>query len=144
MTQTGKASIKRGKPSYFMAILGVTIVLLFIGVFGWLFLNAESYINKLKENVKMVAYVNDNAKKEYVDSLKSYIANKPYTRFIEYVDKATAKKRFIAQGEPDFSNILEENPLRASLEFNLKSNYVNKDTLEAIRKDLINRPLVVE
>jgi cell division transport system permease protein len=144
MAQVGKASIKRGKPSYFMSILGVTIVLFFIGIFGWLFLNAESYINKLKENVKVVAYLHDNAKMENVDSLKAYISNKPYTRFIEYVDKETAKKRFIAQGEADFSSILEENPLRASIEFNLKSNFVHKDTLESIRRDLINRPMVVE
>ncbi len=144
MSQPGKSSIKRGKPSYFMSILGVTIVLFFIGIFGWIFLSAERYTNVLKENVKMVAYIHDNAKKEHVDSLLLYIKNKPYTRFIEYVDKETAKKRFIAQGERDFSNILEENPLKASLEFNLKSDYVNKDTLESIRKDLINRPLIVE
>jgi cell division transport system permease protein len=127
-----------------MSILGVTIVLFFIGIFGWIFLSAEGYTNVLKENVKMVAYLNDNAKKEHVDSLLNYIKSKPYTRFVEYVDKETAKKRFIAQGERDFSNILEENPLKASLEFNLKSDYVNKDTLESIRKDLINRPLIVE
>jgi len=127
-----------------MSILGVTIVLFFIGIFGWIFLSAERYTNVLKENVKMVAYIHDNAKKPDVDSLMAYIKNKPYTRFIEYVDKETAKKRFIAQGETDFSNILEENPLKASLEFNLKSDYVKKDTLESIRKDLINRPLIVE
>ncbi len=127
-----------------MAILGVTIVLFFIGIFGWIFLNAESYTNILKENVRIIAYIHDNAKKADVDSLKSYLQTQPYTKFIEYVDKETAKRRFIAQGEPDFSNILEENPLRASLEFNLKSSFVNKDMLDSIRKDLINRPLVVE
>ena len=31
MAQPGKASIKRGKPSYFMSILGVTLVLFFLG-----------------------------------------------------------------------------------------------------------------
>jgi cell division transport system permease protein len=36
MSQSGKASIKRGKPSYFMSILGVTLVLLLLGVIGWL------------------------------------------------------------------------------------------------------------
>ena len=144
MSQPGKASAKRGKPSYFMSILGVTIVLFFIGIFGWIFLSAESYTKVLKENVTVIAYLNDRAKKPDVDSLKTYLQNKPYTKSIEYVDKETAKKRFIAKGEPDFSNILDENPLQASIEFNLKSSYVNKDTLESIRKDLINRPLVVE
>ena len=51
MAQFGKASAKRSKPSYFMAILGVTIVLFFVGIFGWLFLNAQMYVKKLKEDV---------------------------------------------------------------------------------------------
>ena len=32
MVQAGKASAKRSKPSYFMAILGVSIVLFFVGI----------------------------------------------------------------------------------------------------------------
>ena len=39
MAQNGKASSKRSKPSYFMAILGVSIVLFFVGIFGWVLLN---------------------------------------------------------------------------------------------------------
>lgn len=144
MSQPGKASVKRGKPSYFMSILGVSIVLFFIGIFGWIFISAESYTRVLRENVTVIAYLNDRAKKPDVDSLKAYLESQPYTRRIEYVDKETAKKRFMAKGEPDFSAILDENPLQASLEFNLKSNFVHKDTLESIRRDLINRPLVVE
>ncbi len=144
MPQQGKASVKKGKPSYFMAILGVTIVLLFIGIFGWLFLNAESYTRVLKENIRVAVYLHDNAKQPDIDSLKIYIQNKSFVKSIEFVDKETAKKRLIASGEKDFSNILDENPLQASLEFNLKSEFVKKDTLESIRKDLLNRPLVVQ
>ena len=144
MSQIGKASAKRGKPSYFMAVLGVTIVLSFIGIFGWIFLSAESYTKALKEDVRITAYLHSNAKKADVDSLMKYLENQSYTKAIEYVDKETAKKRFLDMGEQDFSNILDENPLQASLELNLKSNYVNKDTMESIRKDLINRPLVVQ
>jgi cell division transport system permease protein len=144
MTQPGKASIRRSKPSYFMSILGVTIVLFFIGVFGWIFLSAESYTRVLKENVKVAAYLSDKAKMADIDSLKKYLESKPYLKSIEYVDKEAAKKRFIAKGEPDFSNVIDGNPLNASLEFNLKSAFVKKDTLEAIKHDLLNRPLVVE
>lgn len=144
MPQPGKASFRRSKPSYFMSILGVTIVLFFIGVFGWIFLSAESYTRVLKENVKVAAYLSDKAKKPDIDSLKNYLLSKPYLKSIEYVDKETAKKRYMSKGEPDFSNVIDWNPLNASLEFNLKSAYVKKDTLEAIKHDLLNRPLVVE
>ncbi|MBI1781051.1 MAG: hypothetical protein HYR66_06740, partial [Sphingobacteriales bacterium] len=78
MTQIGKSSSQTGKPSYFMAILGVTIVLLFVGVFGWLILNASKYTEKLKENVEMQVYLRSNIKQKEIDSLKNYIATQPY------------------------------------------------------------------
>jgi len=145
MAQTSKAAARRGKPSYFMSVLGVTIVLFFVGIFGWIFLSASNYIVALKEDVKVNVYLQKNASQHDVDSLKTYIASKPYTKSIEYIDKETARKNFIASGEKDFSDVLGgENPLPSSLEFHLKADYVNKDTLANIKTDLLQRPLVVE
>src|SRR4030095_5590566 len=55
MAQSSKASIKRGKPSYFMSILGVTLVLFFLGIIGWLVINANKLGNHFKENVSISA-----------------------------------------------------------------------------------------
>lgn len=145
MAQTSKASARRGKPSYFMAVLGVTIVLFFVGVFGWIFLSASSYIRALKEDVKVNVYLQKNVQQKDVDSLQAYIAAKPYTKNVQYVDKETARKNFIASGEKDFSDVLgNENPLPPSLEFHLKADYVTKDTLANIKADLLQRLMVVE
>lgn len=144
MAQTSKAAARRGKPSYFMSILGVTIVLFFVGIFGWIFLSASGYIRGLKEDVKVEAYLQTNAKQSDIDSLRAYIAAKPYTKSIEYVDKEAAKKKWLSSGEADFSEFLDENPLPSSIEFHLKGDYVNKDTLSSIRQDLMQRTLVVQ
>jgi cell division transport system permease protein len=144
MATISKAAARRGKPSYFMSILGVTIVLFFVGVFGWIFLSASSYISGLKEDVKVIAYLQKNVAQKDIDSLQAYIAAKPYTKSIEYVDKETAKKRWLASDEPEFSELIDENPLPTSLEFHLKSDYVHKDTLAAIKNDLMQRTLVVQ
>jgi cell division transport system permease protein len=144
MAQFGKASSKRGKPSYFMAIVGVSIVLFFIGIFGFLFLSAGNYMRGLKEDVKVIVYLQNNARKPDVDQLRDYIAAKPYTKSIEYVDKEMAKSRMKTDGEENFEEFLEENPLPNSLEFHLKSEFVNKDTLTAIKSELSQKILLVE
>src|SRR4029079_17691500 len=145
MAQTSRAAARRGKPSYFMAVLGVTIVLFFVGIFGWIFLSASSYIRALKADVKVNVYLQKNVPQTQVDSLKNYIASKAYTKSVEYVDKETAKKNFIAGGEKDFGDVLgNENPLPPSLEFHLKADYVNKDTLAAIKTDMLQNVMVVE
>src|SRR6266700_3121384 len=127
MAQFGKASAKRSTPSYFMAILGVTIVLFFVGIFGWLLLNAQRYTEELKEDIKVQVYLRKNITQQDADSLKNYIAGRPYAKSLEYIDKETAKARWMAKGETDFKELLDENPLPATIEFNLKNNYVQKD-----------------
>jgi cell division transport system permease protein len=144
MAAISKSSAKRSKPSYFMAILGVTIVLFFVGIFGWLTLNASKYIDQLKEEVQVQVYLRNNVNQKDIDSLRNYIAAKPYTKSIEYVDKETAKKRWLAKGEADFEELLDENPLPASIDFYTKSNYVEKDSLSAIKNDLISNSMVVQ
>ena len=144
MVQTGKASAKRSKPSYFMAIIGVSIVLFFVGIFGWVLLNASHYIDHLKEQVQVQVYLRDNVPQQEIDSLKSYIAAKPYTKSVEYVDKETAKKRWLSQGEDDFSELLDENPLPASMDFYITSDYVQQDSLNHIKTDLLEKTSIVQ
>ncbi len=144
MVQFGKASAKRSKPSYFMAILGVTIVLFFVGTFGWLLLNAKRYVEELKEDVKVQVYLRRNITPTDVETLRNYLASRPYTKNLEYIDKETAKKRWSTDGEQDFQELLDENPLPASFDLNLKSTYVQKDTIAAIKADLEKQALVVE
>lgn len=144
MAQIGKASAKRSKPSYFMAILGVTIVLFFVGIFGWVLLNASHYIDQLKEEVQVHVYIRNNVAQKDIDSLHNFIGSQPYAKSIEYVDKETAKKRWLAQGEADFEELLEENPLPASIDFYTRSNYVHKDSLEKIKEDLLQRSMIVQ
>jgi cell division transport system permease protein len=144
MAQFGKASAKRSKPSYFMAILGVTIVLFFVGVFGWLLLNASRYTEELKEDIKLQVYLRRSATQADVDSLMQYIKSRPYTKTVEFIDKETAKKQWMDKGETDFQELLDENPLPASIDFNLKNSYVQKDTIAAIKADLEQRQLVIE
>src|SRR5690349_25156958 len=106
MAQFGKASAKRSKPSYFMAILGVTIVLFFVGVFGWLLLNASRYTEELKEDIKLQVYLRRSATQADVDSLMQYINSRPYTKTVEYIDTETAKKQWMEK-EDDLQKLLD-------------------------------------
>jgi cell division transport system permease protein len=144
MVQSGKASAKRSKPSYFMAIIGVSIVLFFVGIFGWVLMNASLYIEQLKEQVQVQVYLKNNVEQKEVDSLHNYIAGKPYTKSIEYIDKETAKKRWQTEGEADFSTLLDENPLPASIDFYTTSAYAQKDSLLKIKANLLGFSSLVE
>jgi cell division transport system permease protein len=144
MAQFGKSSAKRSKPSYFMSILGVTIVLFFVGIFGWLLLNFSRYTDNLKENVKMQVYLRKTATEADIDSMKSLLSTQPYTRTVEYIDKETAKARWLEGGDSDFSEFLDENPLPNHFDITLKGNYVQKDTMVNIKAAIEAQDVVVE
>lgn len=144
MAQIGKASAKRSKPSYFMAILGVTIVLFFVGIFGWILLNASKYVDNLKEEVQVQVYLRNNAEQKDIDSLTNFISAQPYAKAVEYVDKEAAKKRWLASGEDNFEEFLDENPLPASIDFYTRSNYVQKDSLNKIKNTITERSPIVQ
>ena len=120
-----------------MAILGITSVLFIVGIFGWLFLSATKYTEVLKEDVLVQVYLHYSATDKTVADLKNYIESKPYIKDIEYVDKGTAKQRLQASEDKyDEALLGGENPLFASINFHLKSNYVQKDSLNIIKDDI--------
>ncbi len=136
MSQSGKASIKRGKPSYFMSVLGVTLVLFLLGIIGWLVINASKIGDYFKENVEVRTYLLPNLNPKDSVALMNYMTTKPYVKSIRYVSKEEAQKIYMQDGGEDWGRVLNENPLPDAIYFRLKRNYVQLDTLANIKKDL--------
>ena len=136
MSQSGKASIKRGKPSYFMSILGVTLVLLLLGIIGWLVINANKLGDYFKENVEVRAYLRGDLNPGDSVALMNYISAKPYVKSIEYVTKEAGKKIYMAEENEQWDKVLDANPLPNAIYFKVKRQYVNSDSLQNIKKDL--------
>lgn len=144
MAQPGKASIKRGKPSYFMSILGVTLVLLLLGIIGWLVINANKLGDYFKESVEVRAELRGDLNPKDSAALFNYIAAKPYVKSIEFVNKEKAREIFMADGNKSWDGILEANPLPNSINFKMKQEYMNADSLTKIQADLQKQTYVSE
>lgn len=142
MSQSGKASIKRGKPSYFMSILGVTLVLFLLGFIGLIVININKLSDHFKENVTVSAYLRGDLNPQDSTALMQYISSKPYIREYEYITKEMAKKKYMTDGNNDWTEVLDKNPLPNSIDFKVKNTYLNTDSLNAIKTDLKNQTYV--
>ena len=91
MAQFGKASTKRGKPSYVYAIIGVSLVLFLFGIVAWIFLNIKKTGDYFKENIQLHAYIYRTATDPQIGSLKNYITALPYAVKVE--NTSPAKKQ---------------------------------------------------
>lgn len=136
MAQIGKASSKRGKPTYAYAIIGVSLVLFLFGIVGWFFLNLRKTGDYLKESIQVHAYLSPVAKKKQIDSVVNYINSIPYANRIEYVTKEKAIEKYNAVNDTTWKNIIEANPLPESIDFFIKADYVQEDSLNALSTNL--------
>ena len=133
MPETGKSSIKRGKPSYFMSILGVTLVLFLLGLIGWMVINANKLGDYFKEEK---AFLRGDLNPKDSVPLMEYVSSKPYVREIEFITKEEAKDIYMSDGNEDWDKLLTENPLPNSINFKVKKEYMNSDSLKVIKADL--------
>lgn len=135
MSATGKASLKRGKPNYIYSIVGVSLVLLMMGIMGWFFLNSNEIAKSLKEDIKINVYLR-TLNKDTIGQIQQFIATKTYAKNVKYINKEEAKKIWNAENNETWANIMEDNPLPESIEFNTKADYVNADSLSMISKTI--------
>ena len=136
MAQFGKGSSKKGKSSYVGAIIGVSLVLFLFGIVGWGFLNLRKTGDFFKESIQVHTYLNRDASKKKIDSLTQYISALPYANRVEYVTKEKAMAKWNQENDSTWKQFLSNNPLPESIDFYVKADYVEKDSLNLLATNL--------
>ncbi|MEN9350435.1 MAG: hypothetical protein RL372_1413 [Bacteroidota bacterium] len=138
MTDSAKMSLKRSKPNYIYSIVGVALVLLIMGIMGWFFLNINAVGNTFKEDIRVSAYLR-TLNKDTIGQIQAFIADRPYTKTVTYVNKQSAQAIWNKENSEDWAKILDSNPLPESIDFYAKAEYVNQDSLSKIASELMAR-----
>ncbi len=137
MTETSKSSLRRSKPNYIYSIVGVALVLLILGIMGWIFLNMNEAGNSFKEDIRISAYLR-TTNKDSIAQVKNYISLQPYAKNVEYINKENAKQIWNRENNEDWNKILDFNPLPESIDFYARAEYVNRDSLQKIADNIIS------
>ena len=130
-------SLKRSKPNYVYSIVGVALVLLIMGIMGWIFLNLAQAGHAFKEDIRISAYLRTN-NKDSIAQIQKYISSQPFAKNVEYVNKDKAKDIWNKDNNEDWNKILDVNPLPESIDFYARANYVNKDSLNKISNNIMS------
>jgi cell division transport system permease protein len=138
MAQFGKASGKRGKPSYVYAIIGVALVLFLFGIIGWIALTVRMAGNYFKESIPFSVYFYRTANTKQIDTVKNAILSLPYVKTAEYISKEQALEKYNAANDTNYRKFGIENPLPASVDFRVKAEYMEKDSVANMETYLMN------
>ena len=119
-----------------LSIVGVALVLLIMGIMGWIFLNMAQAGNMLKEDIRFSAYLRTRSK-DTIAAIQQYITSQPYAKNVEYVNKDKAMEIWNKENNEDWNKIIDYNPLPESIDFYAKAEFVNKDSLAKISSSIL-------
>lgn len=130
--------------SYFSVVLSIGLVLFLLGVLGLLVLNTKKLADHFKEQITISVFLKDNAKEVEVEQLQKSLAMAEYTKKATYVSKEEAAEKHSEEIGENFLDFLGYNPLKNSIDVQLRADYVNPDSIAEIAKEITTKGYVEE
>jgi len=142
--QEQKINRRRLRSSYFSTVVSIFLVLFMLGILMIIILSANKISDYVKENITVSIIIKEDAKEVDVRQFQKLIEVSPYAKCVTFVDKDMAANQLKEELGEDFVSFLGYNPLLASIDINLKSEYANNDSINIIEGQLKNNDVVKE
>ncbi|MEX0312601.1 MAG: cell division protein FtsX [Allomuricauda sp.] len=130
--------------SYFSVVLSIALVLFLLGVLGLLVLNTKKLADHFKEQITVSVFLKDNAKPVEIEQLQKSLAMADYTKSANFVSKEDAAEQYSEDIGENFIEFLGYNPLKNSIDVNLKADYVSTTQIGQIADELAAKTYVDE
>ena len=115
-----------------------------LGILALLFSNGRKLANQFKENLEFTVIIKDNVSEKEILALQDQLKNESWVKSAEYVSKEEAAKIFSKDNGEDFKDLLDYNPLFASINLKLYSDYTSQDSINKIENIVTAHPEVSE
>ena len=125
-------------------IISLSLVLFVVGLLSLVLINTQRLSNYVKENVGFSIMIKENIKEiERLEFNKILDAEK-FTKQTKFVSKEEATNKLEQELGEDFVDFLGFNPIMASIDVKLNSNYANNDSLKIISDGLKKNSIIHE
>lgn len=130
--------------SYFSVVVSIALVLFLLGILGLLVLNTKKMADRSKEQITISIFLKENTKKIEIEQLQKTLAMSDYTKSAIYVSKEEAAAQHSEDIGEDFVDYLGYNPLKNSIDVNLKADFVTEEKVLEIADTLAEKSYVDE
>ena len=116
--------------------ISISLVLFILGIIVLMGILATRLSMYVKENMGFSIVLKENVKESQVKKLQKKLDIAPYVRATQYISKEDALKELEVELGENPKDLLGFNPLLASIEVKLRSDYAHPDSLVWIEKGL--------
>ncbi len=130
--------------AYLSSVISISLVLLLVGVASMLLVNAKGVSDYFKENMQISVMMKQNVTDEAAMEYKEVLDGERYIKSTSFISKEQGQKELAEQLGEDFLDVFETSPIPVSIDVTLEADYVSSDSLEVVRAEIAESPLVEE
>lgn len=128
--------LRAAKISTLATIFTITLSLILIIIFVTLSINSSKLIKSIKDKVEIEVFLTDDITNDEINDLKEKIRSIGGVRNITYISKNDAAKIFESEWGKEMLDVLESNPLPASLRINLYDEYKSLERMSRMKTQI--------
>ena len=136
MTENKKFTTVSFFNSRLTSVISIALVLFLLGLIFLMGLMGDTLSRFVKENITFSVVLKDNIREAEVKRMQKRLEAEPFIKSAEYISKEQASKELEEELGERPETFLGFNPLQASLEVKLNSEYAYSDSLQLIEKKI--------
>jgi cell division transport system permease protein len=150
MANPAKAKKQLGYFKFGSVLFSTTLSLFIVGLFGIILIQASSLTKMIRENIEIQVFLDKGLSKQQLGDLRKNLAERPFVLhtedsvYLRFISNKEAAETFIQNTGEDFTQFLEDNPLRDSYVFSVSEEFQSSEQLTLIAKELETQPGVFE
>ena len=144
MAENKKVSSVSFFNSRLTSVISISLVLFLLGLILLIGMLGNKLSVYVKENLSFYIVLKDNQKETEIKKMQKSLDALPFIKSTEYISKEQAAKELEEELGENPETFLGFNPLQASIEVKLHSEYANPDSLQVIEKKIRNYTSVSE
>lgn len=130
--------------AYLSSVISISLVLLLVGIASLLMVNAKGVSDYFKENMRVSVMMKQSVSDEDALKFKESLEGERYIKNTIFISKEQGQRELAQQLGEDFLDVFETSPIPVSIEVTLEADYVSADSLEVVRAEIADSPLVDE
>ena len=145
MATKGKNIVhKRLIRSYITSVISISLVLVLMSAAAVFAVNAGGLARWFKENMAVSVLLKQSTSEKEGRALAEQLAQRPYVKESRFISKEEGAEEMKGLLGEDFLSVFESSPIPISIDLKLDGEYITKDSLDWVKKRLLENRFVEE
>lgn len=142
MRTNPRKKTKLGRFKFMSVLFSTTLSLFIVGLFGVIVIQAKSLTTLIRENIEVQIFLNKNLSESQIKNIETQISAKPYVLKkeegpnVKFISKEEAAQLFLEDTGEDFSQFLDDNPLRDSYTVAIAEEFQTSEQIQEIVNEI--------